>query len=421
MAVDDAVSRREQQQQTSAAKRDTVQRAKRTAKVLGWITAFVLLAPLPFVFAGDAAAYLGFAVLAMTWFFLLPFLLIGLFICAAVVAVKTANDPSRSDLNRWVRASIWGCAAVVVGGGAIALGGATLPVLGFLGALTVLLQICFWATVAGAPKGARWPRIGLIVSLAVTVILLAQSVVAQQYEASARDLYSNQRTTESKLRDVQVHDAAECLSVPGHEAALNELEAALAHTSPPVLPEAELAQLGQQVERSRAALDTLDMTSCEQAADEMRRAIAAHIVRMPELGADEVSQGSRGFAEHLSGLAGWDSSTQVVKEPTSFWVMPWALADIARKKELAGEALGEARVKSDASEKRFEEFWARAGIDTLEAAELAPDAAENVITVAPEASETEAGNLRSLAQSATRSGVPGLVAYIDAANEMLGR
>lgn len=163
------------------------------------------------------------------------------------------------------------------------------------------------------------------------------------------------------------------------------------------------------------------MTSCEQAADEMRRAIAAHIVRMPELGADEVSQGSRGFAEHLSGLAGWDSSTQVVKEPTSFWVMPWALADIARKKELAGEALGEARVKSDASEKRFEEFWARAGIDTLEAAELAPDAAENVITVAPEASETEAGNLRSLAQSATRSGVPGLVAYIDAANEMLGR
>ena len=130
MAVDDAVSRREQQQQTSAAKRDTVQRAKRTAKVLGWITAFVLLAPLPFVFAGDAAAYLGFAVLAMTWFFLLPFLLIGLFICAAVVAVKTANDPSRSDLNRWVRASIWGCAAVVVGGGAIALGGATLPVLG---------------------------------------------------------------------------------------------------------------------------------------------------------------------------------------------------------------------------------------------------------------------------------------------------
>lgn len=403
------------------AQRDPVQRAKRTAKVLGWVTALVLLAPLPFVFAGDAAAYLGFAVLAATWFFLLPFLLIGLFICAMIVAVKIAADPSRSALNRRVRAAIWGSSSVAVAGGAIALGGATLPVLGFLGMLSILMQISFWATLAGARRGARWPRVGLVVSLAVTILLLAQSVVAQQYELNARDLYSTQRMTESKLRDVQVHAAAECLSVPGHEVALNELAASLAHTSAPVLPEPALAQLRQQVENSRAALDTLDMTSCEQAADEMRRAIAASISQMPELGADDVAQGSRGFAEHLSGLAGWDSSTEVVKEPTSFWVMPWALGDIAHKKELAGDRLGEARSKSEASEEHFEEFWTRVSIDTLEAAELSPASAENVIAAAPTASETEADNLRALAQAAKRSGVAGLVAYVDAANEMLGR
>ena len=397
-----------------------MQRAKRTAKVLGWITALVLVAPLPFVFAGDGAAYLGFAILALTWFFSLPLLLLGLFVCAVIIAVKTANDPSRSDVNRWVRASVWGCAAVVAGGGAVVLGSATLPVLGFLGALTVLLQIGFWATLSGAQRGARWPRIGLAVSLALTTLLLAQSVVAQQYESSARDLYSTQRMTESKLRDAQVYAAAECLSVPGHETTLHEAEALLARAAPPVLPETALEQLGQQIEQSRAALGALDMTSCEQAADEMRRAIAASTVRMPELGADEVAQGSRGFAEYLSGLAGWDSSTQVVKEPTPFWVMPWALGEIAHKKELAAERLGDARNKSDASEERFEEFWARASLDTLEAAELAPDSAENVIAAAPTASETEAGNLRALAQAAKRSGVAGLVAYVDAANEMLG-
>ncbi len=399
-----------------------MQRAKRTAKVLGWITALVLVAPLPFVFVDSpTAGYAGLAVLGASWFFLLPILLLGLFICAVVVAVKTANDPMKSAQGRTIRAAIWGFGSVAVLAGAVALGGATLPVLVFLGAASILMQIAFWATFAGAKHRARGPKIGLVITVALTVLLLAQSMVAQQYVIIARDLSSIERMTERDLRNTEARTAAICLSVPGHEAAIADAEALISRIAPPVLPEATLDEVRRQLASGRTALAAFDGSGCEAQSEEMSERITAQTGQEPSFGTNDVSLGSKAFVENLLESAGLESLSRPSAEPVSFWVAPWSLSEIAHEKDLAVDRLEEARVKANDSEKRLNQLWDGVQVDTSVMADVAPTAAEQVIAAAPAVSDTEAGNLRALAQTAKRSGVAGLVAYVDAANEMLGR